>query len=112
MITPHTIIRTNRRSLSLTISKEGKLIVRAPKRLSMDYIYSFIKIIMYYAPIGLGVYFAVLIGTFGASIALGYAKTFIVYTLVSIVFFFVAYSIYAYIAGGKNGVKKFYKNIP
>ena len=61
-----------------------------------------LKLIMYYAPIGLGVYFAVLIGTFGASLAPGYAKTFIVYTLVSIVFFFVAYSIYAYIAGGKN----------
>lgn len=43
MITPSEIIRTNRRSLSLTISKDGALIVRAPKRLSMEYIYSFIK---------------------------------------------------------------------
>ena len=43
MITPTAIIRTNRRSLSLTISKNGELIVRAPKRLSMEYIYSFIK---------------------------------------------------------------------
>lgn len=43
MITPSAIIRTNRRSLSLTISKDGALIVRAPKRLSMEYIYSFIK---------------------------------------------------------------------
>ncbi len=43
MVTPDTIIRTNRRSLSLTIAKDGKLVVRAPKRLSMDYIYSFIK---------------------------------------------------------------------
>lgn len=43
MITPSEIIRTNRRSLSLTISKDGRLIVRAPKRLSLDYIYSFIK---------------------------------------------------------------------
>mgnify|MGYP003305442656 CR=1 FL=1 len=70
-----------------------------------DIVMNLLKIIMYYAPIGLGVYFAVLIGTFGASLALGYAKTFIVYTLVSIVFFFVAYSIYAYIAGGKKGFK-------
>lgn len=43
MVTPTQIIRTNRRSLSLTIAKDGSLIVRAPKRLSMDYIYSFIK---------------------------------------------------------------------
>lgn len=76
-----------------------------------DIVMNLLKIIMYYAPIGLGVYFAVLIGTFGASLALGYAKTFIVYTLVSIVFFFVAYSIYAYIAGGKKGFKIFWGNI-
>ena len=43
MVTPTKILRTNRRSLSLTIAKDGSLIVRAPKRLSMDYIYSFIK---------------------------------------------------------------------
>ncbi|MBE5812792.1 MAG: dicarboxylate/amino acid:cation symporter [Clostridiales bacterium] len=76
-----------------------------------DIVMNLLKIIMYYAPIGLGVYFAVLIGTFGASLALGYAKTFIVYTLVSVVFFFVAYSVYAYIAGGKKGFKVFWGNI-
>lgn len=76
-----------------------------------DIVMNLLKIIMYYAPIGLGVYFAVLIGTFGGSLALGYAKTFIVYTLVSIVFFFVAYSMYAYIAGGKKGFKIFWSNI-
>lgn len=43
MVIPDTIIRTNRRSLSLTIAKDGRLVVRAPKRLSMEYIYSFIK---------------------------------------------------------------------
>ena len=40
-----------------------------------------VQIIMYYAPIGLGCYFAALIGSFGASIAVGYLKTFVVYTL-------------------------------
>jgi predicted metal-dependent hydrolase len=43
MIKPDLIIRTNRRSLSLTISKTGELIVRAPKRLSAEYIFAFIK---------------------------------------------------------------------
>ena len=38
-----------------------------------------IKIIMYYAPIGIGCYFASLVGTFGSSIAVGYLKTFIIY---------------------------------
>ncbi len=40
---PDVIIRSNRRSLSITISKSGDVIVRAPKRLSMDYIMAFIK---------------------------------------------------------------------
>ena len=51
-------------------------------------IQTFIKIIMYYAPIGLGCYFASLIGSFGASIAVGYLKTFVIYTLVALVFYF------------------------
>ena len=43
MIKPDLIIRTNRRSLSISISQNGELIVRAPKKLSLDYINSFIK---------------------------------------------------------------------
>lgn len=70
-----------------------------------------IKIIMYYAPIGLGCYFASLIGTFGSCIAIGYAKTFAIYTVVAILFFVIIYSIYAYIAAGFKGVKVFWKNI-
>lgn len=43
MVAPDKILRTNRRTLSLVISKDGSLIVHAPKRVSMDYILSFIK---------------------------------------------------------------------
>lgn len=77
----------------------------------MNVIMSLLNIVMYYAPIGLGCYFAVLTGTFGASIAIGYAKTFIVYTLVAFAFYFIVYTIYAFIAAGKKGVKAFWKNI-
>lgn len=42
MITPDLIIRTNRKSMSLIIDKEGRLIVRAPKRLSMANIINFV----------------------------------------------------------------------
>lgn len=69
-----------------------------------------VKIIMYYAPIGLGCYFASLVGTFGATIAVGYLKTFILYTVVAVLFYFIAYTIYAYIAAGKKGVVVFWKN--
>ena len=71
----------------------------------------FIKIIMYYAPIGLGCYFAALVGTFGGEIALGYGKTFVVYTVVAVLFYFIAYSLYAFIAGGKKGFVAYWSNI-
>ena len=70
-----------------------------------------INIIMYYAPIGLGCYFASFIGQFGSSIAVGYLKTFIIYTISCLVLYFVVYSIYAFIAGGKDGFKNYWKNI-
>lgn len=76
-----------------------------------DVIGNIVKIIMYYAPIGLGCYMASFIGTFGSSIAVGYLKTFLIYLIVSIAFYFIMYSIYAFIAGGKRGVKAFWKNV-
>ena len=70
-----------------------------------------VKIIMYYAPIGLGCYMASFIGTFGSTIAVGYLKTFIVYLIVSLLFYFVVYTAYAFIAGGKKGIVAFWKNV-
>lgn len=70
-----------------------------------------VKIIMYYAPIGLFGYFANLIGTFGTNLIEGYIKSLLIYVVVGILYYLVFYTIYAYIAGGKLGVKKFYKNI-
>ena len=64
-----------------------------------------------YAPIGLGCYFAALIGTFGGEIAIGYAKTFIIYLIVALLTYLIVYTIYAFIAGGKKGIKVFWKNI-
>ena len=75
-----------------------------------EVIQNIVKIIIYYAPIGIGCYFAALVGTFGASIAVGYLKTFVVYTIVSLAFYFIVYTIYAFIAGGKKGVELFWKN--
>lgn len=76
-----------------------------------EIMYKLIGIIMYYAPIGLGCYFASLVGTLGSVIAVGFLKTFVVYLIVSLLFMFIFYSIYAYIAAGKKGIKAFWKNI-
>jgi Na+/H+-dicarboxylate symporter len=71
----------------------------------------FVEFAMLYAPIGLGCYFASLIGTYGSSIAIGYLKTFIIYTIVAILFYVIIYTIYAYIAAGRQGVKTFWLNV-
>lgn len=76
-----------------------------------EIVMNIVKIIMYYAPIGLGCYFASLVGTFGNEIAIGYVKTFVIYTVVSILFYFIIYTIYAFISAGKAGVKAFWKNV-
>lgn len=76
-----------------------------------DVMSNIVKIIMYYAPIGLGCYMASFTGSFGTSIAVGYLKTFVVYLIVAIAFYFIVYTIYAFIAGGKKGVKSFWKNV-
>lgn len=70
-----------------------------------------VKIIMYYAPIGLGCYFAALVGSFGETIVVGYLKTFVIYAVVALAYYFIVYTIYAFIAGGKKGIKIFWKNV-
>lgn len=70
-----------------------------------------VQLIMYYAPIGLGAYFAALIGEFGTALIGDYAKAFIVYYPVSILYFFIGFTLYAFLAGGRKGVIRFWKNI-
>ncbi len=97
--------------LSINLSKEkGKAFLNTLESAN-EVLGKFINIIMYYAPIGLGCYFASFIGSFGASIAIGYLKTFIIYTLSCVFVYFVIYSLYALIAGGKIGFKRYWKNI-
>lgn len=76
-----------------------------------EVMYKLVEIIMYYAPIGLGCYFASLVGTLGSTIAIGFLKTFVIYTLVCLVFMALFYTLYAFIAAGKKGIKAFWKNI-
>lgn len=70
-----------------------------------------VKIIMYYAPIGLCAYFAALIGEFGPNLIGSYAKSMVLYYGLCIVYFFVFYTIYAYLAGGKKGIRTFYQSV-
>ena len=74
-------------------------------------VFNFIKITMYYAPIGIGCYFASYVGSFGASIAAGFLKTFVLYALVALAYYVIMYSLYAFISGGRKAVKAWWTNI-
>ena len=70
-----------------------------------------IKIVMYYAPIGLCAYFATLVGEYGKEIIGSYAKSMIFYYIMAVIYYLVFYTVYSYISRGGKGVKTFYKNI-
>lgn len=69
-----------------------------------------VDIIMYYAPIGLGCYFAAVVGQLGPQILKGYLKSFILYLILTAICYFGLFTLYAFIAGGKEGIKVFWKN--
>lgn len=70
-----------------------------------------VGIIMMYAPIGLGAYFAALVGEFGPGLIGDYGRTMLVYYPMCLAYFLIAFPAYAYFAGGKEGVKRMFKNI-
>lgn len=97
----------------LAINKSGEKGKSFLKVLDSAYevLQNLIKILMYYAPIGLGCYFASFTGTFGASVTQGFVKMLVIYTILVLFVYFVIYSLYAYMAAGKIGAKKYWANI-
>lgn len=67
-------------------------------------------LIMKPAPIGLGAYFAYQVALFGPSLFGTYAHTMGIGYGVSIFYYAVFFSLYAFIAGGINGIKIYWKN--
>lgn len=66
--------------------------------------------IMKIAPIGLGAYFAFQVATLGPQLFGFYAKPLGLYYIAGIVYFFVFFTLYAFMANGQNGIKNFWKN--
>jgi len=67
-------------------------------------------LIMKIAPIGLGAYFAFQVKTIGTQLFGFYAKPLALYYIFGIIFFFVAFSVYAFVAQGRKGVPNYWKN--
>ncbi len=70
-----------------------------------------ISTIMLYAPIGLGAYFAYLVGVFGPELLGTYVRAMVLYYPIAILYFFVGFSFYAYFAGRRKAVIRFWSNI-
>lgn len=66
-------------------------------------------LIMYLAPIGLGAYFAYQVGTLGPQLFGTYASSMAIYYGFGFFYFIVIFSVYAFIAGGMNGIKTYWK---
>jgi Na+/H+-dicarboxylate symporter len=70
-----------------------------------------IHLIMFYAPIGLGAYFGYLVGTLGSDLLSSYLRVVAVYYPLALLYFFIGFSIYAFLAGGREGFQRFWGNI-
>lgn len=67
-------------------------------------------LIMKLAPIGLGAYFAYQVATLGPQLFGLYAKPLGLYYIGGIIYFIIFFSLYAFIAKGRNGIKSFWTN--
>ena len=70
-----------------------------------------ISLIMLYAPIGLGAYFAYLTGIFGPQLMGSYFHAMLLYYPVALIYFFASNTGYSFFAGGLKAVKAFWSNI-
>jgi Na+/H+-dicarboxylate symporter len=70
-----------------------------------------IDILMYYAPIGLGAYFAALVGEFGPQLLGAYGRAMLLYYPVCLIYFIVAFPLYSYFSGGMHAVRRMWRYI-
>lgn len=68
-----------------------------------------LSIIMKLGPVGLGAYFAFQVYDLGPQLFGFYAKPLAFYYIFGILFFFIMFSVYAFIANGNAGIKNFWK---
>lgn len=69
------------------------------------------SLIMLYAPIGFFAYFAVMVSELGPALMQSYIRVAIIYYFFAIVYFIIAFTAYAYLAGKTPGIKLFWRNV-
>lgn len=96
--------------LSTALVGEKAVVVKSFLSSSTVVMMKMVDIIMYYAPIGLGCYFASVAGQLGTQILEGYLKVFLLYGGLTLIYYFGIFSLYSYLSVGKRGFKSFWKN--
>ena len=86
------------------IGEKGKSVAKGLEALAEVFL-KMINLLMYYAPIGLGAYFAALVGEYGGQLIGSYTRAMVIYYPLCFIYFVVMFPIYGYIAGGKDGVR-------
>lgn len=69
-----------------------------------------LELIMKIAPLGLGAYFAYQVGVFGPQLLGVYVQPLALYYATCAAYFVIFFSLYAYLAAGRLGLKTFWKN--
>ena len=76
-----------------------------------DALMNMVKLVSYYAPIGFFGFFACLVATNGPKLIGDYSKTLLIYYVLSFVYMFTMFPLYARFGGGKGGAKVMFKNL-
>ena len=74
-------------------------------------IIKFIDIIIRFAPIGIGCYFADIISQLGGEIIGSYIRVIILYLVLTVLVYFVVYPVIVYLFRGSNGLRLFWQNV-
>ena len=76
-----------------------------------DVLMNMVKLVSYYAPIGFFGFFAYLVAYYGPQLISDYGKTLLIYYVLSFVYMFVMFPVYARFGGGKGAAKVMFKNL-
>ena len=72
---------------------------------------NFVKIVSYYAPIAFFGFFADLVATYGPQITTNYARAMLAYYPLCAVYVFTAFPLFAFIGGGREGIRQMFRHI-
>ena len=70
-----------------------------------------VSYILYYAPIGLGAYFAYIVGVWGGRLLDSYLRVMVLYYPVAFLYFIIMFSLYAFWSGRAKGLRRFWGQI-